>query len=48
LKIFVDKWRNKQSFMETNKKLKVTKLRKRNFRKMDALTAFKNWAGLNL
>ncbi|CAA6653520.1 unnamed protein product [Spirodela intermedia] len=47
LKIFVDKWRHKQAFMENHKKLRVTKLRKRNFRKMEALVAFKNWAGLN-
>lgn len=46
-KIFVDKWKYKQAFMETHKKLKVAKLRKRNFRKMEALIAFKNWAGLN-
>ncbi|KAF7809039.1 pentatricopeptide repeat-containing protein [Senna tora] len=47
MKIFVDKWRYKQAFMETHKKLKVAKLRKRNLRKMEALIAFKNWAGLN-
>ncbi|KAH7569988.1 hypothetical protein JRO89_XS05G0029200 [Xanthoceras sorbifolium] len=47
MKIFVDKWKYKQAFMETHKKLKVAKLRKRNFRKMEALIAFKNWAGLN-
>ncbi|PKA53679.1 Pentatricopeptide repeat-containing protein [Apostasia shenzhenica] len=47
LKIFIDKWRHKQAFMERHKKLKVQKLRKRNFRKMEALIAFKNWAGLN-
>lgn len=47
LKIFVDKWRHKQAFMENHKKLRVAKLRKRNFRKMEALVAFKNWAGLN-
>ncbi|XP_043723709.1 pentatricopeptide repeat-containing protein At1g69290 [Telopea speciosissima] len=47
MKIFVDKWRYKQAFMETHKKLKVSKLRKRNFRKMEALIAFKNWAGLS-
>ncbi|XP_004297237.1 PREDICTED: pentatricopeptide repeat-containing protein At1g69290-like [Fragaria vesca subsp. vesca] len=47
MKIFVDKWRYKQAFMETHKKLKVSKLRKRSFRKMEALVAFKNWAGLN-
>ncbi|CAI0390777.1 unnamed protein product [Linum tenue] len=47
MKIFVDKWRYKQAFMETHKKLKVSKMRKRNFRKMEALIAFKNWAGLN-
>ncbi|KAJ0981973.1 hypothetical protein J5N97_010228 [Dioscorea zingiberensis] len=47
LKIFIDKWRHKQAFMEKHKKLKVSKLRKRNFRKMEALVAFKNWAGLN-
>ncbi|KAK7828098.1 pentatricopeptide repeat-containing protein [Quercus suber] len=44
MKIFVDKWRYKQAFMETHKKLKVAKLRKRNFRKMESLVAFKNWA----
>lgn len=47
VKIFVDKWRYKQAFMETHKKLKVSKMRKRNHRKMEALIAFKNWAGLN-
>ncbi|KAL5553636.1 hypothetical protein UlMin_041037 [Ulmus minor] len=47
MKIFVDKWRYKHAFMETHKKLKVAKLRRRNFRKMEALVAFKNWAGLN-
>lgn len=47
MKIFVDKWRYKQAFMEAHKKLKVSKVRKRNFRKMEALIAFKNWAGLN-
>lgn len=47
MKIFVDKWRYKQAFMETHKKLKVSRLRKRNFRKMEALVAFKNWAGLS-
>ncbi|KAM7477660.1 hypothetical protein LguiA_025873 [Lonicera macranthoides] len=39
--------RYKQAFMEMHKKLKVSKLRKRNFRKMEALVGFKNWAGLN-
>ncbi|KAI4379209.1 hypothetical protein MLD38_005535 [Melastoma candidum] len=47
MKIFMDKWRYKQAYMETHKKLKVGKLRKRNQRKMEALVAFKNWAGLN-
>ncbi|XP_061347283.1 pentatricopeptide repeat-containing protein At1g69290-like [Gastrolobium bilobum] len=47
MKIFVDKWRYKQAFMETHKKLKVAKLRKRSFRKMESLIAFKNWVGLN-
>ncbi|KAL2905412.1 hypothetical protein RDABS01_004122 [Bienertia sinuspersici] len=47
LKIFVDKWRYKQAFMETHKKLKVSKLRRKNFKKMEALIAFKNWAGLS-
>lgn len=47
LKIFVDKWRYKQVFMENHKKLKVGKLRKKNSKKMEALVAFKNWAGLN-
>nr|GLL33906.1 pentatricopeptide repeat-containing protein At1g69290 [Ipomoea trifida] len=46
-KIFVDKWRYKQAFMEKHKKLRVSKLRRRNFRKMESLIAFKNWAGLN-
>ncbi|CAL5396382.1 unnamed protein product [Camellia sinensis] len=46
MKIFVDKWRYKQAFMENHKKLKAVKLRKRNTRKMEALIAFKNWAGL--
>ncbi|XP_068635183.1 pentatricopeptide repeat-containing protein At1g69290 [Aristolochia californica] len=46
-RVFVDKWRYKQAFMETHKKLKVQKLRRKNFRKMEALIAFKNWAGLN-
>ncbi|CAA0825549.1 Pentatricopeptide repeat-containing protein [Striga hermonthica] len=47
MKIFVDKWRYKQAFMEKHKKLKVSKLRKRSTRKMEALVAFKNWAGLS-
>lgn len=47
MKIFVDKWRHKQAFMETHKKLRVAKLRRRNFKKMEALIAFKNWAGLS-
>ncbi|OVA04977.1 Pentatricopeptide repeat [Macleaya cordata] len=47
MRIFVDKWRYKQAFMETHKKLKVAKPRKRNYRKMEALVAFKNWAGLS-
>ncbi|KAK9063648.1 hypothetical protein SSX86_017519 [Deinandra increscens subsp. villosa] len=48
MKIFVDKWRYKQVFMENHKKLKVSKLRKRSIKKMEALIAFKNWAGLNV
>lgn len=47
MKIFVDKWRYKQAFMENHKKLKVAKLRKRNLKKMESLVAFKNWAGLS-
>ncbi|KAH6797822.1 Pentatricopeptide repeat superfamily protein [Perilla frutescens var. hirtella] len=47
MKIFVNKWRYKQAFMEKHKKLKVWKLKKRNTRKMEALIAFKNWAGLS-
>jgi len=43
----VDKWKYKQAFMGSHKKLKVSKLRKRNVRKMEALIAFKNWAGLS-
>ena len=45
LKIFVDKWRHRQAFMEKHKKLSVAKLRRKNYRKMEALVAFKNWAG---
>ncbi|CAF1906080.1 pentatricopeptide repeat-containing protein At1g69290 [Brassica napus] len=47
MKIFVDKWRYKQAFMETHKKLRLPKLRKRNYKKMESLVAFKNWAGLS-
>ncbi|CAL9166230.1 unnamed protein product [Musa hybrid cultivar] len=47
LKIFIDKWRHKQAFMENHKKLRISKIRRRNFRKLEALIAFKNWAGLN-
>ncbi|XP_010532534.1 PREDICTED: pentatricopeptide repeat-containing protein At1g69290 [Tarenaya hassleriana] len=47
MKIFVDKWRYKQAFMENHKKISVSKLRKRNLKKMEALIAFKNWAGLS-
>ncbi|XP_022945947.1 pentatricopeptide repeat-containing protein At1g69290 [Cucurbita moschata] len=46
-KTFVDKWKYKQAFMETHKKLKVAKLRRRNHRKMQSLIDFKNWVGLN-
>ncbi|XP_020519168.1 pentatricopeptide repeat-containing protein At1g69290 isoform X2 [Amborella trichopoda] len=46
LKIFVDKWRYKQVFMETHKKLKLQRLRKKNYRKVEAILAFKNWVGL--
>ncbi|KAK4738489.1 hypothetical protein R3W88_002186 [Solanum pinnatisectum] len=47
MKIFVDKWRYKQAFMEKHKKLRVSKLRRKNRGKMEALIAFKNWAGLS-
>ncbi|KAM3357644.1 pentatricopeptide repeat-containing protein [Capsicum galapagoense] len=47
MKIFVDKWRYKQAFMEKHKKLRVSKLRRKNRNKMEALIAFKNWAGLS-
>ncbi|KAL8142298.1 hypothetical protein V2J09_015330 [Rumex salicifolius] len=47
LRIFVDKWRYKQAFMEHHKKLKIAKLRRRNYRKVESLIAFKNWVGLN-
>ncbi|KAF6165067.1 hypothetical protein GIB67_000651 [Kingdonia uniflora] len=47
MRIFVDKWRYKQAFMENHKKLNVARLRKRNFKKMEAVVAFKNWAGLS-
>eukprot|EP00252_Welwitschia_mirabilis_P014042 TRINITY_DN31069_c0_g1_i1.p1 TRINITY_DN31069_c0_g1~~TRINITY_DN31069_c0_g1_i1.p1 ORF type:complete len:702 (+),score=119.04 TRINITY_DN31069_c0_g1_i1:273-2378(+) len=46
LKIFTDKWRYKQVFMEVDKKLRSPKMRKRNFRKVQAILAFKNWLGL--
>lgn len=48
LKIFVDKWKYKQAFMETHKKLKATKLRRKNTKKIGALVAFKNWVGLSV
>lgn len=48
LKLFIDKWKHKQAFMEKHKKLKVTKMRRKDFRKMEAVIAFKNWAGLSL
>lgn len=47
MKVFVDKWRYKQAFMENHKKLKASKVRKRSTRKFEALIAFKNWVGLN-
>ncbi|XP_031501446.1 pentatricopeptide repeat-containing protein At1g69290 [Nymphaea colorata] len=47
MKIFVDKWRYKQAFMESHKKLKLAKIRKKSFRKLEALISFKNWVGLN-
>jgi hypothetical protein len=47
LKIYVDKWRHKLVFMETDKKLIVVKLRRPNSRKMEPLITFKHWAGLN-
>ncbi|KAK4372362.1 hypothetical protein RND71_007746 [Anisodus tanguticus] len=47
MKIFVDKWRYKQAFMEKHKKLRISKLRRKNRGKMEALIAFKNWAGLS-
>ncbi|KAG7586367.1 Pentatricopeptide repeat [Arabidopsis thaliana x Arabidopsis arenosa] len=46
MKIFVDKWRYKASFMETQKNLRLPKLRKRKMKKMEFLDAFKNWVGL--
>ncbi|KAL6513721.1 hypothetical protein OROHE_019581 [Orobanche hederae] len=47
MKIFIDKWRYKQAFMEKHKKLRVSSLRKRNLRKVEAFITFKNWAGLS-
>lgn len=47
LKIFVDKWRYKHVYLETHKKLKLARLRKKNFRKAQGIIAFKNWVGLS-
>lgn len=47
LKMFVDKWRYKQVYMETHKKLNLSRLKKRNFRKVQAIIAFKSWLGLS-
>lgn len=47
LKVFVDKWRYKQVYMETHKKLNLSRLKKRNFRKVQAIISFKNWLGLS-
>ncbi|KAL1218509.1 Pentatricopeptide repeat-containing protein [Cardamine amara subsp. amara] len=46
MKIFVDKWRYKAAFMETQKKLRLPKSRKKKMKKIEFLDAFKNWAGL--
>ncbi|XP_010511923.1 PREDICTED: pentatricopeptide repeat-containing protein At1g68980, mitochondrial-like [Camelina sativa] len=46
MKIFVDRWRYKATFMETQKNLRLPKLRKRKMKKIEFLDAFKNWAGL--
>ncbi|KAL0877622.1 hypothetical protein Bca101_027328 [Brassica carinata] len=46
MKIFVDKWRYKAAFMETLKKLRLPKLRKRKVKKIEFLDAFKNWVGI--
>ncbi|KAG7651072.1 Pentatricopeptide repeat-containing protein mitochondrial [Arabidopsis thaliana] len=46
IKIFVDKWRYKATFMETQKNLRLPKLRKRKMKKIEFLDAFKNWAGI--
>ncbi|KAJ0242820.1 Pentatricopeptide repeat-containing protein [Hirschfeldia incana] len=46
MKVFVDKWRYKQAFMETLKKLRLPKLRKRKVKKIEFLDAFRNWVGI--
>ncbi|RID74744.1 hypothetical protein BRARA_B01830 [Brassica rapa] len=46
MKIFVDKWRYKAAFMETLKKLRLPKLRKRKMKKVEFLDAFRNWVGI--
>ncbi|KAF8079746.1 hypothetical protein N665_1003s0008 [Sinapis alba] len=46
MKMFVDKWRYKAAFMETLKKLRLPKLRKRKMKKIEFLDAFKNWVGI--
>ncbi|EPS64873.1 hypothetical protein M569_09905 [Genlisea aurea] len=50
MKMFVDKWRYKQAYMEAHGKKvkKLSRMRKRNPRKTQALIAFRNWAGLAL
>ncbi|GLJ22226.1 hypothetical protein SUGI_0417790 [Cryptomeria japonica] len=47
LKIFVDKWRYKHVYLETHKKLKLARLKKKSFQKVQAIIAFKNWVGLS-
>ncbi|VVA94547.1 unnamed protein product [Arabis nemorensis] len=46
MKIFVDRWRYKATFMETQKNLRLPKLRKKKMKKIEFLNAFKNWVGL--
>ncbi|CAA7053606.1 unnamed protein product [Microthlaspi erraticum] len=46
MRIFVDRWRYKAAFMETEKSLRLPKLRKRKMKKVEFLDAFKNWVGL--
>ncbi|KAK1272459.1 Pentatricopeptide repeat-containing protein [Acorus gramineus] len=48
MKVFVDKWKHRQAFMEKHKSLNLNKLRRKSTRRVEAVIAFKNWVGLNV